>query len=192
MKPPAEVVPGHLITRLLDTRLVHHNVTRWETFDVSPAVLRWTREKQPNYGLAIEVTHLHQTRTHQGQHVRISRSLPQGSGDWAQLRPLLVTFGHDGRGHALTRRRRAKRSPKHHPQRARKKNKNCRRHSLYVDAVHGIAKGQTPLSNKTTKENEMPGLQEREVDENESLKGPQGTSSIKLRSLCQAGTRVQK
>ncbi|XP_004584889.3 LOW QUALITY PROTEIN: bone morphogenetic protein 4 [Ochotona princeps] len=133
MKPPAEAVPGHLITRLLDTRLVHHNVTRWETFDVSPAVLRWTREKQPNYGLAIEVTHLHQTRTHQGQHVRISRSLPQGSGDWAQLRPLLVTFGHDGRGHALTRRRRAKRSPKHHPQRARKKNKNCRRHSLYVD-----------------------------------------------------------
>lgn len=133
MKPPPKVVPGHLITRLLDTRLVHHNVTRWETFDVSPAVLRWTREKQPNYGLAIEVTHLHQTRTHQGQHVRISRSLPQGSGDWAQLRPLLVTFGHDGRGHALTRRRRAKRSPKHHPQRARKKNKNCRRHSLYVD-----------------------------------------------------------
>ena len=59
-------------------------------------------------------------------------------------------------------------------------------------AVHGIAKGQTPLSNKTTKENEMPGLQEREADENESLKGPQGTSSIKLRSLCQAGTRVQK
>ncbi|XP_023581895.1 bone morphogenetic protein 4 isoform X2 [Trichechus manatus latirostris] len=133
MKPPAEVVPGHLITRLLDTRLVHHNVTRWETFDVSPAVLRWTREKQPNYGLAIEVTHLYQTRTHQGQHVRISRSLPQGSRDWAQLRPLLVTFGHDGRGHALTRRRRVKRSPKHHPQRARKKNKNCRRHSLYVD-----------------------------------------------------------
>lgn len=133
MKPPAEIEPGHLITRLLDTRLVHHNVTRWETFDVSPAVLRWTREKQPNYGLAIEVTHLHQTRTHQGQHVRISRSLPQGSGDWAQLRPLLVTFGHDGRGHTLTRRRRAKRSPKHHPQRSRKKNKNCRRHSLYVD-----------------------------------------------------------
>ena len=33
----------------------------------------------------------------------------------------------------MTRRRRAKRSPKHHPQRARKKNKNCRRHSLYVD-----------------------------------------------------------
>ncbi|XP_009577195.1 PREDICTED: bone morphogenetic protein 4-like, partial [Fulmarus glacialis] len=87
-------------------RLVHHNVTRWETFDVSPAVIRWTKDKQPNHGLVIEVTHLHHAQTHQGKHVRISRSLPQGRGDWAQLRPLLVTFGHDGRGHALTRRAR--------------------------------------------------------------------------------------
>ncbi|XP_009707467.1 PREDICTED: bone morphogenetic protein 4, partial [Cariama cristata] len=113
----------------LDTRLVHHNVTRWETFDVSPAVIRWTKDKQPNHGLVIEVTHLHHAQTHQGKHVRISRSLPQGHGDWAQLRPLLVTFGHDGRGHALTRR--ARRSPKH--QRSRKNKKNCRRHALYVD-----------------------------------------------------------
>ncbi|XP_030340485.1 bone morphogenetic protein 4 isoform X2 [Strigops habroptila] len=127
MKPLSE--RAQAITRLLDTRLVHHNVTRWETFDVSPAVIRWTKDKQPNNGLVIEVTHLHHAQTHQGKHVRISRSLPQGHGDWAQLRPLLVTFGHDGRGHALTRRTR--RSPKH--QRSRKNKKNCRRHALYVD-----------------------------------------------------------
>ncbi|KFV09628.1 Bone morphogenetic protein 4, partial [Pterocles gutturalis] len=127
MKPLSE--RSQAITRLLDTRLVHHNVTRWETFDVSPAVIRWTKDKQPNHGLVIEVTHLHHAQTHQGKHVRISRSLPQGHGDWAQLRPLLVTFGHDGRGHALTRR--ARRSPKH--QRSRKNKKNCRRHALYVD-----------------------------------------------------------
>ncbi|NXU02221.1 BMP4 protein, partial [Buphagus erythrorhynchus] len=127
MKPLSE--RAQAITRLLDTRLVHHNVTRWETFDVSPAVIRWTKDKQPNHGLVIEVTHLHHAQTHQGKHVRISRSLPQGRGDWAQLRPLLVTFGHDGRGHALTRR--ARRSPKH--QRSRKNKKNCRRHALYVD-----------------------------------------------------------
>ncbi|XP_036604037.1 bone morphogenetic protein 4 isoform X1 [Trichosurus vulpecula] len=133
MKPPAVSMPDSLITRLLDTRLVHHNVTQWESFDVSPAVLRWTQDKQPNHGLAIEVTHLHQRQTHQGQHVRISRSLPQRGGDWAQFRPLLVTFGHDGRGHTLIRHQRAKRSPKHHPQRPRKKSKNCRRHPLYVD-----------------------------------------------------------
>ncbi|XP_068803626.1 bone morphogenetic protein 4 isoform X1 [Struthio camelus] len=127
MKPLSE--RAQAITRLLDTRLVHHNVTRWETFDVSPAVIRWTKDKQPNHGLVIEVTHLHHAQTHQGKHVRISRSLPQGRGDWAQLRPLLVTFGHDGRGHTLTRR--ARRSPKH--QRSRKNKKNCRRHALYVD-----------------------------------------------------------
>lgn len=126
LKPPQ---PGHLITQLLDTRLVHQNISRWESFDVSPAVLRWTREGLPNYGLAVEVLHLNQTPRHQGRHVRISRSLQQSPDeDWEQLRPLLVTFGHDGKGHPLIRR--AKRSPK---QRGRKRNRNCRRHALYVD-----------------------------------------------------------
>lgn len=126
LKPPR---PGQLITQLLDTRLVRHNTSRWESFDVSPAVLRWTRERLPNYGLAVEVLHLNQTPRHHGRHVRISRSLHQEPGeDWEQLRPLLVTFGHDGKGHPLTRR--TKRSPK---QRGRKRNRNCRRHALYVD-----------------------------------------------------------
>ncbi|XP_018582859.2 bone morphogenetic protein 4 [Scleropages formosus] len=120
---------GQLITRLLDTRLVRHNASRWESFDVSPAVLRWTRDRLPNHGLAVEVLHLHRTPYQQGRHVRISRSLHQVPGeDWNQLRPLLVTFGHDGKGHPLTRR--TKRSSK---QRGRKRNRNCRRHSLYVD-----------------------------------------------------------
>ncbi|CAG10381.1 unnamed protein product, partial [Tetraodon nigroviridis] len=97
LKPPRQ---GQLITQLLDTRLVRHNASRWESFDVSPAVS------------ALD-----------------SRSLHQEPGeDWEQLRPLLVTFGHDGKGHPLTRR--SKRSPK---QRGRKRNRSCRRHSLYVD-----------------------------------------------------------
>ncbi|XP_028828331.1 bone morphogenetic protein 4 [Denticeps clupeoides] len=127
LKPPRA---GQLITRLLDTRLVRHNATRWESFDVSPAVLRWTRDNLPNHGLAVEVLHLNQTPRHQGRHVRVSRSLRHSpEEDWDQLRPLLVTFGHDGKGHPLTRR--AKRSPK---QRGRgKRNRNCRRHALYVD-----------------------------------------------------------
>ncbi|KAK1793280.1 hypothetical protein P4O66_011665 [Electrophorus voltai] len=126
LKPPRL---GQLITRLLDTRLVRHNTTGWESFDVSPAVLRWTIDRQPNHGLAVEVMHLSRTPRHQGKHVRISRSLQQTPDeDWNQLRPLLVTFGHDGKGHPLTRR--TKRSPK---QRGRKRNRNCRRHALYVD-----------------------------------------------------------
>ncbi|KAL2076750.1 hypothetical protein ACEWY4_027652 [Coilia grayii] len=120
---------GQLITRLLDTRLVRHNATRWESFDVSPAVLRWTREGLPNHGLAVEVLHLNSTPRHQGRHVRVSRALHQKPGeDWGQLRPLLVTFGHDGKGHPLTRR--AKRSPKRS---GRKGKRSCKRHALYVD-----------------------------------------------------------
>ncbi|CAI9546777.1 unnamed protein product, partial [Staurois parvus] len=116
MKPFTE--NEQLITRLLDTRLIHHNVTRWESFDVSPAITRWTQDKVINHGLAVEVVHLNQTKHFQGKHVRISRSLlPQENSDWSQMRPLLITFSHDGRGHALTRR--SKRSPKQ--QRARKK-----------------------------------------------------------------------
>ncbi|CAL9687071.1 unnamed protein product [Knipowitschia caucasica] len=127
VKPPQ---PGRpLITQLLDTRLVRHNSSQWESFDVSPAVLRWTRDRRPNFGLAVEVVHLNQTPRHQGKHVRVSRSLHQEPGeDWEQLRPLLVTFGHDGKGQALVKR--SKRSPK---QRGRKRNRNCRRHALYVD-----------------------------------------------------------
>lgn len=129
IKPPR---PGHaLITRLLDTRLVRHNASQWESFDVSPAVLRWTRERRPNHGLAVEVTLLDRhAQQHQGRHVRVSRSLhSEPEEDWEQLRPLLVTFGHDAKGHPPLIRR-AKRSPK---QRGRKRNRSCRRHALYVD-----------------------------------------------------------
>ncbi|KAL4630376.1 bone morphogenetic protein 4-like [Arapaima gigas] len=124
-----QVRPGQLITRLLDTRLVHHNTSGWESFDVSTAVLRWTRERLPNLGLAVEVQHLDPGASRQDRHVRLSRSLHAEPGeDWDQIRPLLVTFGHDGRGQSLTRR--SRRSPK---PRGRKRGRHCRRHALYVD-----------------------------------------------------------
>ncbi|XP_015276337.1 PREDICTED: bone morphogenetic protein 4 [Gekko japonicus] len=150
MKPVGEGAEGggDLATRLLDTRLVHPNVSRWESFDVSPAVVRWTAGGEPNHGLAVEVVPLHPPRqtgpAAAARHVRISRSLPRGgrldAAAWARLRPLLVTFSHDGRGQAPLTRRRPKRSPKHHDHggggahpRPRKSKKNCRRHALYVD-----------------------------------------------------------
>nr|XP_056707407.1 bone morphogenetic protein 4 [Euleptes europaea] len=128
--------------RLLDTRRVQPDVSRWESFDVSPAVARWTAGGQPNHGLAVEVLPLQPWAAPGGGHVRVSRSVPPGGAHldaaaWARLRPLLVTFSHDGRGRApLTRRPRRSSSsspPKHAHPRPRKSKKHCRRHALYVD-----------------------------------------------------------
>uniref|UniRef100_A0A8D0GVQ1 Bone morphotic protein 2 n=1 Tax=Sphenodon punctatus TaxID=8508 RepID=A0A8D0GVQ1_SPHPU len=117
------------VIRLLDTRLVHHNASKWETFDVTPAVMRWIAHGQPNCGFAVEVDHLDNESSVSKRHVRISRSLHQDENSWSRIRPLLVTFGHDGKGHPLHKRwkRQAKRK-----QRKRHKS-SCKRHPLYVD-----------------------------------------------------------
>lgn len=118
------------ITRLLDTRLVHHTLSKWESFDVSPAVARWAMEGHPNHGFVVEVVHLDSEDSDTHRHVRVSRSLHQDEDSWPQMRPLLVTFSHDGKGQVLhTREKRQARNTKQ-----RKKHKaNCRRHALYVD-----------------------------------------------------------
>ncbi|KAJ6659248.1 hypothetical protein lerEdw1_019294 [Lerista edwardsae] len=116
-------------TRLLDTRLVHHNASAWETFDVTPAIMRWIAHGQPNHGFVVEVVHLDNESSVSKRHVRISRSLHQDDASWSQIRPLLVTFGHDGKGHPLHKRE--KRQAKH-KQRKRHKS-SCKRFPLYVD-----------------------------------------------------------
>ncbi|XP_077169379.1 bone morphogenetic protein 2 [Paroedura picta] len=117
------------VTRLLDTRLVHHNASKWETFDVMPAIVRWIAHRQPNHGFVIEVVHLDKESSASKRHVRISRSLHQDDASWSLVRPLLVTFGHDGKGQPLHKRE--KRQARH-KQRKRLKS-NCKRHPLYVD-----------------------------------------------------------
>lgn len=118
------------ITRLLDTRLVQHALSKWESFDVSPAVNRWTMEGHANHGFMVEVVHLDSEESDARRHVRVSRSVHQNEDSWPQMRPLLVTFSHDGKGQVLhTREKRQARNNKQ-----RKKHKaNCRRHALYVD-----------------------------------------------------------
>ncbi|XP_030050849.1 bone morphogenetic protein 2 [Microcaecilia unicolor] len=116
-------------TRLLDTRLVHHNTSGWESFDVTPAVVRWIALGQPNHGFVVEVAHLDGDNSVSKRHVRISRTLHHDEGSWSQIRPLLVTFGYDGKGHPLHKRE--KRQARHR-QRKRLKS-SCRRHPLYVD-----------------------------------------------------------
>lgn len=118
------------ITRLLDTRLVQHGLSKWESFDVSPAVLRWTMEAHANHGFVVEVVHPGDAEGDYKSHVRVSRSLHDSTESWPQMRPLLVTFSHDGKGHVLhSREKRQARANK-----PKKKHKaNCKRHSLYVD-----------------------------------------------------------
>ncbi|XP_064186968.1 bone morphogenetic protein 2 [Anguilla rostrata] len=118
------------ITRLLDTRLVQQWQSDWESFDVSPAVSRWTARGQGNHGLAVEVLHLDEEGQDGRHHVRVSRSLHQEEDTWPQVRPLLVTFSHDGKGHALLHRREKRQA---RAKQRKKQRANCRRHSLYVD-----------------------------------------------------------
>ncbi|XP_060687804.1 bone morphogenetic protein 2-like [Hemiscyllium ocellatum] len=117
------------ITRLLDTKVVHHNVSKWESFDVSPSVMRWTAQGQPNHGFMVEVVNLDKECRHSKRHVRISRSLHQDEESWPQMRPLLVTFSHNGKGHTLEKR--VRRQVKHKPKKRSKS--SCKRHPLYVD-----------------------------------------------------------
>ncbi|MGH0177353.1 UNVERIFIED_CONTAM: hypothetical protein FKN15_002787 [Acipenser sinensis] len=117
------------ITRLLDTRLVQHSQSKWESFDVSPAVMKWIMHGHANHGFMVEVVHLDNQGRDSKKHVRISRSLHDDEESWPQVRPLLVTFSHDGKGHVLHKREKRQGKPK---QKKRLK-ASCRRHPLYVD-----------------------------------------------------------
>ncbi|XP_062406614.1 bone morphogenetic protein 2-like [Sardina pilchardus] len=159
------------LVRLMDTRLVQDSHSRWESFDVGAAVTRWTSGAAPNHGLMVEVLHPEggDAETHgdgvnndnnnnknrsggsRRRHVRVSRSLHGGDEDsWAQARPLLVTYSHDGQGGggANMRSRRDKRQAgagaggrrgggggggSGGKQRKKHPRASCRRHPLYVD-----------------------------------------------------------
>nr|XP_055042833.1 bone morphogenetic protein 2b [Misgurnus anguillicaudatus] len=123
------------LTRLLDTRMVQDSHTRWESFDVGSAVARWASDSRHNHGLLVEVLHPEETDNNRRRHVRVSRSLHADEDSWAQARPLLVTYSHDGQGTAVLHSNREKRQARRGPKQRRKQNQrtNCRRHALYVD-----------------------------------------------------------
>ncbi|XP_026887342.2 bone morphogenetic protein 2b [Electrophorus electricus] len=138
---PAQSASEETLTRLLDTRLVQDSHSRWESFDVSSAVAGWAAQSHSNHGLLVEVVHppeaedVRETERIRRRHVRVSRSLHRDGDSWAQVRPLLVTYGHDGQGMALLRSPRDKRQVRRGPKQRRKQPQraNCRRHPLYVD-----------------------------------------------------------
>ncbi|KAG9335809.1 hypothetical protein JZ751_003641 [Albula glossodonta] len=127
---PAPSSAEEPIAWLLDTRLVRQGEREWESFDVSSAVSRWTADGHPNHGFMVEVVHLEGEGQDARRHVRVSRSLHQDEDTWPQARPLLVTFSHDGKGHALLHRREKRQA---RVKQRKKQKANCRRHSLYVD-----------------------------------------------------------
>lgn len=133
------------ITRLIDTRVVSPRAhSRWESFDVHPAVLKWRQAPHKNYGLEVRVT----TADGQSsplQHVRLKRSTGMQETQWLSEQPLLVTYSDDGRAaprasspaSQRTRKRRSsrhkKRSRSHHAYSRKKKQQYCKRYDLYVD-----------------------------------------------------------
>ncbi|MED6257651.1 Bone morphogenetic protein 2 [Ataeniobius toweri] len=128
----------HLV-RLLDTRLVQDSLSRWESFDVSPAVSQWTSRKGSNHGFMVEVLHPEegemdtQHSQRRSRHVRVSRSLHQDQDSWPQARPLLVTYGHDGRGDSVLHTREKRQAALRKQRRKHQHKASCKRHTLYVD-----------------------------------------------------------
>ncbi|XP_056150324.1 LOW QUALITY PROTEIN: bone morphogenetic protein 2b [Lampris incognitus] len=136
----APVTPGgeHL-TRLLDTRLVQDSLSRWESFDVSPAISQWTNGGRHNHGFMVEVLHPEEVEgvgedaEKRRRHVRVSRSLHQDQDSWPQARPLLVTYSHDGNGDAVLHTREKRQAAPRKQRRKHQHKASCRRHALYVD-----------------------------------------------------------
>ncbi|XP_014857401.1 PREDICTED: bone morphogenetic protein 2 [Poecilia mexicana] len=127
------------LVRLLDTRLVQDSLSRWESFDVSPAVSEWTSGNGQNHGFMVEVLHPEPTDKDAGHfrrrngHVRVSRSLHQDQDSWPQARPLLVTYGHDGRGDSVLHTRGKRQAAVRKQRRKHQSKASCKRHTLYVD-----------------------------------------------------------
>lgn len=127
------------LARLLDTRLVQDSLSRWESFDVSPAVFKWTSGKDHNHGFMVEVLHPDEGDSNgehaqrRSRHVRVSRSLHQDQDSWPQARPLLVTYGHDGRGDSVLHTREKRQAALRKQRRKHQHKASCKRHALYVD-----------------------------------------------------------
>lgn len=125
------------VSRLIDTRVVDSSQSKWETFDVAPAIERWRRSPHTNRGLHIHVTSPDTHFPSGGHHVRLRRSVTASEDQWVQEQPYLVTYSEDkaSREQKSQRTRRgtkSKRKRSRSQQRKRKKDE-CRRHALYVN-----------------------------------------------------------
>ena len=98
---------GDVIKRLIDTRYVRDLTrTRWESFDLHPAVERWRRAPHANHGLEVHVTDTSGAASSHAHHVRTRRALADSDADWSHDQPLLVVYSDDGKGQSHSRHRR--------------------------------------------------------------------------------------
>lgn len=64
-----------IILRPIDTHVVDVRQTEWTSFDVYPAVQRWTDNPNANNGLYVTITYINGTEKYPSEHVRLKRSL---------------------------------------------------------------------------------------------------------------------
>ncbi|KAK0148501.1 Bone morphogenetic protein 4 [Merluccius polli] len=115
--------PDLLETRLLSTGLHSDKEGSWETFSLDAELLHQALAERGSLGFVLEIVPENSTSSHpepgyfstvdpekqerSGEgHLRVRRSLGQNEYSWAQERPLLVTYSHDGRGEPLAHGRR--------------------------------------------------------------------------------------
>lgn len=130
LKPATENCPASL--RLLDSRQVSVGSSGWETFDVLSAVRHWAVRPKERFGLQI---HTFQENGRQPKHSVLILSKNQddrnlNEDEWNEVRPLLVSYNHDGQEY---KKRRQKRAAVASPTAARSKKDFCRRRPLYVN-----------------------------------------------------------
>ncbi|XP_008289898.1 bone morphogenetic protein 16 [Stegastes partitus] len=114
-----EPEPTLLETRLLPTGLHSHKPSGfWEAFSLSAELLHKAHAGTGSLGFLLEVKPENNTTSlpdkslfsaadeaekQKEGHLRVCRSVGQDDHSWAQERPLLVTYSHDGRGEPLVK-----------------------------------------------------------------------------------------
>ncbi|XP_022076642.2 bone morphogenetic protein 16 [Acanthochromis polyacanthus] len=114
-----EPEPTLLDTRLLSTGVHSHKPSGlWEAFSLSAELLHKAQAGTGSLGFLLEVKPENNTTSlpdkslfsaageaekQKEGHLRVCRSVGQDDHSWAQERPLLVTYSHDGRGEPLVK-----------------------------------------------------------------------------------------
>uniref|UniRef100_A0A3P8SSJ2 Bone morphogenetic protein 16 n=1 Tax=Amphiprion percula TaxID=161767 RepID=A0A3P8SSJ2_AMPPE len=101
-----EPEPTLLDTRLLPTDVHSHKPSGfWEAFSLSAELLHKAHAGTGSLGFLLEVKPENSTTSLPDKkgHLRVCRSVGQDDNSWAQERPLLVTYSHDGRGEPLVK-----------------------------------------------------------------------------------------